>query len=145
MAFVSTSAALAIFTAVTLNSLLSRCSFTHAAAINKYQQVPGRSVELLLTLPRLPGRTLGQRITRFRRERGLQQKQLAQLAGVDEMTIVRWEKDRSAPKGPRLTRLLRALDVQTDELQSDRGQDQDDSQRPPLVRSANVRVLPPPG
>ena len=118
---------------------------THAAAINKYQQTPGRSVELLLTLPRLPGRTLGQRITRLRRERGLQQQQLAQLARVDEMTIVRWEKDRSAPKGPRLTRLLRALDAQPDELQADTGPDHEVSERPPLVRSANVRVLPPPG
>ena len=116
---------------------------THAAAINKNPQTPGRSVELLLTLPRLPGRTLGERITRLRRERGLQQKQLAQLARVDEMTIVRWEKDRSAPKGPRLTRLLRALDAQPDELQADTGQDHEVSQRPPLVRSANVRVLPP--
>ena len=124
---------------------------THAAAINKNPHTPGRSVELLLTIPRLPTRTLGERIKCLRRERGLHQKDLARLAGVDEMTIVRWEKDRSAPKGPRLTRLLRALDAQADELQADpegwrsqTGQNHDVSQRSSLVRSANVRLLPPP-
>jgi DNA-binding transcriptional regulator YiaG len=108
------------------------------------KHAPGRSVELLLTIPRLPTRTLGERIKCLRHKRGLHQKDLARLAGVDEMTIVRWEKDRSAPKGPRLTRLLRALDAQADELQADTGQDHNVSQPPPLVRSANVRVLPPP-
>jgi transcriptional regulator with XRE-family HTH domain len=125
---------------------------THAAATNKNPHTPGRSVELLLTIPRLPTRTLGERIKCLRHKRGLHQEQLARLAGVDEMTIVRWEKDRSAPKGPRLTRLLRALHAQADELQADpeggrsqTEQDHDVSHPPPLVRSAKLRLLSPPG
>jgi len=54
-------------------------------------------VELLLRVPRFPGRTLGERIRRFRLEHGLYQAQLAERIGVDEMTIVNWEKDRTAP------------------------------------------------
>jgi len=32
-------------------------------------------------------------------EHGLYQTKLAELAGVDEMTIVNWEKDRTVPRG----------------------------------------------
>ncbi len=76
----------------------------------------GDPVELFLCLPRFPGRTLGERIRRFRLEQGLYQAQLAKRVGVDEMTIVNWEKDRSAPRGSRLARLAEALGVEIEEL-----------------------------
>ena len=40
-------------------------------------------------------KTLGQLIKRLRLEKGLHQKELARLLGVNEMTIVRWEKNRT--------------------------------------------------
>lgn len=67
-------------------------------------------------MPRFPGRTLGERIRRVRLERGLYQAQLAKRAGVDEMTIVNWEKDRTVPQGRRLVRLAGALRVEPVEL-----------------------------
>jgi len=38
-------------------------------------------------------------------EKGLFQKQLAKLIGVDEMTIINWEKDRTKPKGRYIEKL----------------------------------------
>ena len=69
-----------------------------------------------MCFPRFPGRTLGERIRRFRLEQGLYQVQLAKRIGVDEMTIVNWEKDRTAPRGTRLVRLAGALGVAAGEL-----------------------------
>ena len=51
-------------------------------------------------------------------EQGLYQRQLAQRVGVDEMTIVNWEKDRTVPNGMRLERLAGALGVEIGELGS---------------------------
>jgi len=73
-------------------------------------------VELLCRVPRFPGRTLGERIRRFRLEQGLYQAQLATRIGVDEMTIVNWEKDRTVPRGERLRRLAKALGVKPPEI-----------------------------
>jgi DNA-binding transcriptional regulator YiaG len=115
---------------------------TRAAAINKNQHTPGRSVELLLTVPRFPTRTLGERIKRLRRERGLHQTELARLAGVDEMTLVRWEKDRSVPKGQRLASLLRALGAESSELCPSPAPQPHRSPSLSTVRSINVQVLP---
>ncbi len=56
------------------------------------------------------------RIRRFRLVQGLFQARLAHLAGVDEMTIVNWEKDRTVPRGERLNRLAKALGVDVGEL-----------------------------
>jgi len=49
-------------------------------------------------------------------EQGLYQAQLAKRIGVDEMTIVNWEKDRTVPQGSRLARLAEALNVEAVEL-----------------------------
>ncbi len=40
---------------------------------------------------------MGEKIRKFRLERGLRQKDLAILLGVNEMTIVNWELDRRKP------------------------------------------------
>ena len=73
-------------------------------------------MELLLRVPRYPAQTLGERIRRFRLEQGLYQAQLAAIAGVDEMTIVNWEKDRTIPRGDRISRLAQALGVNPEEI-----------------------------
>ena len=44
-----------------------------------------------------PDRTLAERIKKWRLEHGLFQKDLAKMIGVNEMTIVNWEKGRALP------------------------------------------------
>jgi transcriptional regulator with XRE-family HTH domain len=51
-------------------------------------------------------------------ERGLYQVEFAKRIGVDEMTIVNWEKDRTVPRGERLVRLAGELGVELRELAS---------------------------
>ena len=67
-------------------------------------------------MPRFPAATMGERIRRFRMEQGLYQVQLAELARVDEMTIVNWEKGRTVPQGERLARLATALGIEVGAL-----------------------------
>jgi len=44
-----------------------------------------------------PDRTLGECLRKWRLEQGLFQRDLAKMIGVDEMTIVNWEKGRTKP------------------------------------------------
>ena len=87
-----------------------------AVHISKQPENGNESVELLLRVPRFPGRTLGERIRRSRLELGLYQAQLARRAGLDEMTLVNWEKDRTVPRERKLARLARALGLEPIEL-----------------------------
>ena len=66
-----------------------------------------------LCVPRFPGRTLGERIRRLRLEHGLYQAERAKRFGADEMAIVNWEKDRSAPRGKQLARPAETLGVES--------------------------------
>jgi len=52
---------------------------------------------------------LGERIRKWRLERGLFQRDLAKLIGVDEMTIVNWEKGRTKPIKKNFERLKTLL------------------------------------
>jgi transcriptional regulator with XRE-family HTH domain len=56
-----------------------------------------------------PDRTLGERIKKWRLEQGLIQKDLAKLIGVDEMTIVNWEKGRTKPIKQNIEKLEKIL------------------------------------
>jgi DNA-binding XRE family transcriptional regulator len=56
-----------------------------------------------------PNRTLGERIKKWRLEYGLFQKDLAKMIGVNEMTIVNWEKGRTKPTRKNLKRLRAIL------------------------------------
>jgi DNA-binding XRE family transcriptional regulator len=49
--------------------------------------------------------TLGERIKKWRLEQGLFQRDLAKMIGVDEMTIVNWEKRRTKPMNKNLERI----------------------------------------
>jgi DNA-binding XRE family transcriptional regulator len=93
-----------------------RCWSACAVQFSKHPEDGRDPVELCLSIPRYPGRTVGARIRRLRLEQALYQKHLAELVGVDEMTIVNWEKDRTVPKGERLNRLARILGVEVREL-----------------------------
>jgi len=55
------------------------------------------------------GRTLGERIRKWRLEQGLFQRDLAKMIGVDEMTIVNWEKGRTKPTKKNLEKLRAVL------------------------------------
>jgi DNA-binding XRE family transcriptional regulator len=60
---------------------------------------------ITLRISLYPGRTLGERIRKWRLEQGLFQRDLANSIGVDEMTIVNWEKGRTRPGKESLKKL----------------------------------------
>ena len=60
---------------------------------------------ITLRLSLYPARTLGERIRKWRLEQGLFQRELAKMIGVDEMTIVNWEKGRTKPIKGNLERI----------------------------------------
>jgi len=62
---------------------------------------------IILRISRYPARTLGERIKKWRLEQGLFQKDLAEMIGVDEMTIVNWEKGKTKPIRTKLEKLIR--------------------------------------
>ena len=53
--------------------------------------------------------TLGDRIRKWRLERGLFQRDLAKKIGVSEMTIVNWEKGRTKPIKQNIEKLEKIL------------------------------------
>lgn len=60
--------------------------------------------------------TMGVRIARLRRERGMTQADLANQMGVTDKAVSKWERDRSCPDLHSLPRLARALGVPVEEL-----------------------------
>jgi transcriptional regulator with XRE-family HTH domain len=70
------------------------------------------------TLPplKLSSESLGQRIARIRKLRGLTQVQLAQKIGIERTVIANYEKDRLRIYDEMLARIALALSVSTDEL-----------------------------
>jgi DNA-binding XRE family transcriptional regulator len=79
--------------------------------LNRATPIYKNSHPLVITL-RLslhPDRTLGERIKKWRLEEGLFQRDLARLIGVDEMTIVNWEKGKTKPIKQYLERLEKIL------------------------------------
>ena len=66
---------------------------THAVAnYKKYE-----ALKVTFRVSRFPATTLGERIRKRRLEMGLKQVELARLLGVNQGTIVNWEKDRNKP------------------------------------------------
>ena len=59
---------------------------------------------------------LGNKIQLLREERGLSQKELANLVGVTTGNVAEWEADESAPSLAELSRLSKALNVSSDVL-----------------------------
>ena len=71
------------------------------------------SQPLVITLrfSRYPARTLGERIKKWRLDQGLFQKELAKIIGVDEMTVVNWEKMKTRPMAAKLKKLKRFIRI----------------------------------
>jgi len=64
---------------------------------------------IALRLPFYPARTLGECGKKWRLEHELFQRVLAEIIGVDGMTIVNWEKRRTKPIKQSLERLEKIL------------------------------------
>lgn len=86
--------------------------------------------------------TLGERIARFRKAKGLSQEGLADLVGVSRQAVSKWELDEAQPDAAKLVLLAKALEVSTDQLLLGSANDQGASTEgtPP----APPNVTPPP-
>ncbi len=60
--------------------------------------------------------SVGTNIRRFRKAKGLTQKQLSELANVSVVSIQRYETDKTAPKIEHLKSIARSLNVTVNEL-----------------------------
>lgn len=60
--------------------------------------------------------TIGNRISKFRKEKGMTQEELAAKLGVSSQAVSKWENDASCPDISLLPQLSRVLGVTTDEL-----------------------------
>ena len=63
-----------------------------------------------------PRKTNNSQIARLRMERGLTQCQLAEMVGVPQNNISRWENGTRNPSGQSLIRLAAALNCSIDEI-----------------------------
>lgn len=60
--------------------------------------------------------TIGENIKKFRKERGLTQKQLGEKCGIDEANLRKYELDKQSPRIETLRKIAYALDVYTYDL-----------------------------
>jgi len=60
--------------------------------------------------------TIGSRISKFRKEKGMTQEELANIMGVSAQAVSKWENDASCPDISLLPELAKVLDITTDEL-----------------------------
>lgn len=60
--------------------------------------------------------TIGNRIAKYRKAKGLTQEALANLMGVSSQAVSKWETDASCPDISALPQLCRVLGISTDEL-----------------------------
>jgi DNA-binding XRE family transcriptional regulator len=70
-----------------------------------------RPLVITLRLSLYPDQTLGERIKKWRLERGLFQRDLAKMVGVSEMTIGNWEKGRTKPTEKNILRIKEILEA----------------------------------
>ena len=79
--------------------------------------------------------TIGQRLTRLRKERGWTQVELAERIGIIQSLISDYERDRLRMNPDMVLRFAAALEITTDELLQRNGG------RPPLRHRPSLRVL----
>ena len=87
----------------------------------------------------------GARIRDLRKDAGMSQDQLAELASLNRVTIAKYESGKVEPGAQALSRIADALDVTVDQLlgRSDMKEEQDDVMafREQLRRDPNTRAL----
>lgn len=59
---------------------------------------------------------IGQFISQLRKQKGMTQKELADIVGVSDKTISKWEHVKSLPDTALLLTLCKALDISVNEL-----------------------------
>ena len=72
--------------------------------------------------------SLGEKIQKLRKENGMSQEHLAELAEVSRQAVSKWELDESVPDIENLLRLSNLFDVSTDYLLKDN--EKDDAMKP---------------
>ena len=94
-----------------------------SSAIYKEIQNPVYSIAIMQRAPRIPsvaskvnGESIGQRIARLRKERGLTQKQLAEKVGIIQVLVSDYEKGKLRLHAQMVVRFAQALGVKTDEF-----------------------------
>ena len=60
--------------------------------------------------------SIGNRISKYRKEKGLTQEELAAKLGVSSQAVSKWENDASCPDISLLAQLCKTLGISTDEL-----------------------------
>jgi transcriptional regulator with XRE-family HTH domain len=75
-----------------------------------------RAARIPETVPTTDVETIGQRIARLRKERGLTQKQLADKIGIIQVLVSDYEKGKLRLHAEMVVRFARALGVKTDEV-----------------------------
>ena len=81
-----------------------------------YTQAMPKKSKLKLAPVDTGNETLGQRLARLRRERGLTQKQIAEKTGLIQELVSNYELDKLRLNADMILRFSEALDVSTDEL-----------------------------
>lgn len=77
--------------------------------------------------------TLGEKLQKLRRERGMSQDQLAELLGVSRQAVSKWERDEAVPDTEKVIRLSEIFSVSIDYLLKD---------RPEPARKTNETAVP---
>ena len=89
--------------------------------------------------------SIGKRIARLRKEKGMSQENLAEKIGVSAQAVSKWENDQSCPDISLLPRLTKLLGVTADELltgESDQVKLLPENQRKPLEElTLRIKVL----
>lgn len=81
---------------------------------------------------------IGSRIAELRRERGLNQEQLAELALLSRVTIAKYESGRVEPGAQALSRIADALEVSTDVILGRKEETKESTNQP---RTLEARIL----
>jgi transcriptional regulator with XRE-family HTH domain len=89
---------------------------------------------------------IGDAIRRKRKERGISQQELAELASLNYVTISKYESGKVEPGARALARIANALDVTTDELLGRTEEQEEDAEdiwqlRERLRRDPDFRLL----
>ena len=74
--------------------------------------------------------TLGEKLQKLRRERGMSQDQLAELLDVSRQAVSKWERDGAVPDTDKVIRLSEIFSVSTDYLLKDRPEPTRERPRP---------------
>lgn len=95
---------------------INRQKTTQSLSGNKMKIIMPRKTTLKLPIIDLGDETLGQRITRYRKENGLTQVQLAKKIGIIQSLVSEYEHGHLRPHPEMLARFALALNVSTDDL-----------------------------